>query len=283
MTPKRIVHNDYIRAGAIDTSTEDLATLANSELMTVRRRVADNERAPQAVLSTLARDKEPEVRMSVALNRSSDPQLLTLLSCDEHADVKYRMASTSYIPKHLLRQLAEDKNPHIANRAKTTLSRLDCKVGRMITVFEFLSEDHALLTTNLKRVLKHFPEWTLAIRFDEATKVMDGIHRHIARQKALCVDWIKCFAPESKTLELLLEKSLADQSKLLEKLTDLSMQHVDGPDFHNGLVHLLERVQEHVHFSENELFIEIKKHLSPEELDAMDLQLNELLLQGRAC
>ena len=280
-TNRRKIHDDYIRAGALSTPINQLQVLAGSEIQSVRRRVAENERTPAETLSLLARDNSAEVRMAVAANKSTEQSIIKRLTFDRSDDVRYLLASISYIPKHQLRHLAEDSNPHVAQRAKKTLSRLESKVSRMVTVFEFLSEDHAMIASRLKRALDSFAEWSLDKRFNEAVEIMDGIRRHLERQKSLCLDLIENHSPESKALEHCLQKSIREHIRIMESLSDLIMQHVDGPDFEESLKNLLEKMRDHIEFSEDELFAEARKHLSPKELDTMNLQLNEALLLGQ--
>lgn len=274
------IHNDYIKAGSEEISAEDLQILASSELPTVRRRVAENKRTPADVLASLSRDKSAEVRMAVALNKSTPESIVTKLACDENVDVRHMIASTSYVPKHLLRQLAEDANPHVAQRAKVMLAGLESKVGRMVSVFEFLSEDHAMLASRLQVLIEKYPQWSHDTVFEETVDVLDAIRRHLERQRTLCLDWIDQCAPESELLQSILRRSAADHQAMIEEISDLLMQHIDGPDFRAGLAKLLQRLREHSHFTESELFAEIKKHVPPEDLDAMNLRLNQSLLRG---
>jgi hypothetical protein len=278
----KAINTDYIRAGSDDVSAEDLQILASSEITAVRRRVAENEKTPEAVLASLAKDKSAEVRMSVASNKSTPMSIVTQLASDENADVRHLLASTSYVPKHLLRQLADDANPHVAQRAKIMLAGLESKVGRMVSVFEFLSEDHAALVSQLKVLIEKYFQWSHDKVFEETVDVLDGIRRHLDRQRRLCLEWINDCAPETEVLQGVLRRSAADQEAMLGEISELLMQHVDGPDFLPGLEKLLKRIQEHCHFTESELFAEIKKHVPPEELDAINLRLSKSLLRGES-
>jgi hemerythrin-like domain-containing protein len=276
----RIIPEDYLKAGLAETSAVDLQELAASEIMVVRRRVAENERTPVEVLSTLAKDKAAEVRMAVASNKVTPSSLLVHLVCDASPDVRYWMASTSYIPKHLLRQLADDENPHVAQRAKAMLAGLESKVGRMFTVFEFLSEDHNMLASQAGILSENYSKWTRDKVFEETVNLMDGIRRHLERQRRLCHDWSES-SSDSELMQNVLRRSIAEHEKILDRNSDLLMQHVDGPDFLERVKLLLQQIRELIDFSENELFSVMKKHVSREELDAMNLRLNQSLLRGR--
>jgi len=279
MTTK-INHENYLKAGFAETSSADLQELASSESMVIRRRVAENERTPVEVLSTLAKDKSAEVRMAVASNKVTPSSLLVTLMSDASPDVRYWMASTSYIPKHLLRQLADDENPNVAQRAKAMLRGLEGKVGRTITVFEFLSEDHNMLATQAGILSEHYSEWTRDKVFDETVDLIDGLRRHLERQRKLFHDWFEN-SSDSELIQNILKRSIADHEKILDRHSDLLMQHVDGPDFLEGLKLLLLQIREHIDFSENELFTVIENHVSREDLDAMNLRLNHSLLRGK--
>ncbi len=282
MNKKKKIHDDYIKAGSTTISAAELRRLSNSELPAVRRRVAENEKTPADLLIKLAKDRSAEVRMAVALNKTADRSVIEQLAMDENADVRFLIASTSYIPKNTLKKLAKDLNPHVAQRAGTTLAQMGNKLGRMITIFEFLCQDHAMLSNKLEESLKSFSRYSLDKRFDMIVEILDGIRRHFDRQQTLCLDWIEEFEPESSSLKRSLERNAAEHARLMEVKTDLLMQHVDGPNFEDGLRKLQEQVRKHINFSENELFVEVKKALSPQELDAMNLALNRALLEGPA-
>lgn len=118
------ISEDYIKAGAPDTSVAELARLAQSSMVAVRRRVGENERTPSDVLRSLSWDPKEEVRIAVGLSRFASDAIVTRLANDEHDDVRYWLASTSYLPKNLLQRLVADSNPYVAARAKRTLDRL---------------------------------------------------------------------------------------------------------------------------------------------------------------
>lgn len=270
----------YISAGAVATSEEELVSLSRSEIVSVRRRVAENEKTPHEVLAVLASDPSAEVRMSVALNKSTEPAVLNVLAADGDPDVRYRLASTSYIPQNLLRQLQDDPNPYVAARADTTLCRLSGKLRRIVSVFEFLSAEHASLADTLKRIVKDFSRWPLDKRFDEVVEVLYEIHKHSERQKVLCVDWIEQLSAESGTMRSVVRRSQVDHAEIEDQLADLIMQNVDDPRFQVGLQKLQARFQEHIEFSEKQLFAEVRESFSASALDAMNVSLNEMLLRG---
>lgn len=184
------IHEHYLKAGCAETSPTELQELADSEVMLVRRRVAENERTAPEVLATLAKDKAAQVRMAVASNKMSPLSVLGILARDASSDVRYWIASTSYIPKKLLRQLTDDENPHVAERDKTVLAGIEGKTGGVITVFEFLSEDHNKLANQIAILSENYRKWTREKVFEETVNLIDGISRHLERQQKLCDDWL---------------------------------------------------------------------------------------------
>ncbi|MDZ4832820.1 MAG: hypothetical protein SGJ27_03370 [Candidatus Melainabacteria bacterium] len=216
------------------------------------------------------------------MNKSTPESILAVLASDQNSDVRYQLASTSYLPKHVLRQLAADANPHVSQRAKVMLSGLESKVGRMVTVFEFLSEDHGLLASQLRVLVEKYSQWSRDKVFDETVDLFDGIVRHLERQQTLCLDWMEQHEQESESIKRVVAKSTAERNEIKEQISDLLMQHVDGPNFLTSLGQLLERLQAHIEFSESELFSELKRQLPPEELDQVNLRLNQSVLRGES-
>lgn len=268
---------EYIEAGSEDSTAKDLCNLAKSQHRVVRRRVAQNERTPQETLRILAKDHEADVRMAVALNNASLLELVCDLAADTNSDVRFRIASTSYLPKRLHKQLAEDENPYVAHRAKQTLALLENQGRPLITMFEFLSEDHAMLTKDLKFLVDEYPKMSLDQVFDKTVDVLDSIRLHLDRQASWCTELMKEEEPQSGSLSTLSKRCVDACKQLKEQISDLLFQHVDGPEFHTGLTQLLELLKRYTDLSGTELFVEMKKRFSPEQLDAVNTAINQQL------
>ncbi len=274
-----MIFKDYIQAGSENISVEDLKMLADSPIRAVRRRVAENERTSHEVLKSLATDSSSAVRMAVALNKSTPAETVFQLAGDEHPDVRFMMASTSYLPKELLVRLTEDKNPHVSQRAKVMLDGLTSNEKRMITVFEFLSEDHGMLQEQLEELINNYSEWTHEKVFKESVDVIDGLSRHLDRQQRLCLDWIEHCNSNSEQLNDTLQNCTADRQLLKDQISSLLMQHVDGPDFKVSLNKLLDQLKKHIVYSESALFVDMKEQLPQKDLDAINKRLSESLLR----
>lgn len=113
---------DYLNAGKPETSANELRRLAKSNTDRVRLRVAENERAPQDVLTLLASDSNPDVRIAVALNGSTPSSLLKRLVKDSDPSVRYAIAEDPNTSRQILLQLCDDPNPYVAVRATRTLN-----------------------------------------------------------------------------------------------------------------------------------------------------------------
>jgi len=119
-----LARTDYLIAGSLQTSPNKLALLAQSEITSIRARVAENPNCPPALLSWLAQDSNAEVRLSVAYNPKAPPILLQWLVNDECADVLFALAEDHNLALSLLEQLSQNDNPYVAERAKQTMERL---------------------------------------------------------------------------------------------------------------------------------------------------------------
>jgi hemerythrin-like domain-containing protein len=167
-------------------------------------------------------------------------------------------------------------------RDETSAAKLSprCKLAPINTVFEFLAEDHNMLAMQADLLTDHYCEWTRDKVFDETVSLLDGIRRHLRRQTELLHNWSEN-SSDPELFRELLKKSSADHEQIVESHSALLMQHVDEPDFLHGLKLLLHRIREHIDFSENELFTVIEKHVSREDLDAINHRLNQSLLRGK--
>ncbi|NJL70482.1 MAG: hypothetical protein HC888_02135 [Candidatus Competibacteraceae bacterium] len=273
---KTSVHDEYIRAGSTNATADELAKLAISEIVVVRQRVAENERTPKETLLLLSRDSAPDVRIAVALNISTDAEIVVQIACDECEDVRYFLASTSYTPKHCLLRLADDKNPHVAHRAKQMLFALEGKADkRAASVFGVLAHDHVKLEEQLKSLLEKPANYDKEMLFLDSVEALDGIRRHLERQRRMCTEWIESHVPVPGDLKICLEASATDQQRMIDTVVDLLMS-VDGSEYADKLKLLLKQLSEHASFTESKLFPEIKKHLSPDELALMNQGVHQI-------
>lgn len=262
--------NDYIRAGSPETSVSELSQLAKSNDVAVRRRVAENERSPRDVQELLARDPKPEVRIAVGLSRLTPENILAQLANDEQDDVRYWLSSAGYLPLKLLEQLSVDSNPYVADRAQRTLARLGLPSGRLLNVFELMSQDHGVIITKLKTFIQNYSDWPKEQMSLKMSEVLDDIREHLEKRHTLCDHW---FDADSGLPEDVAERCLRDQEKIIETTSWLVAHGVSDPDFSEHLTGLLDQIKSHTEFIENELFAEIKKRAPQEEIEAVRKRL----------
>jgi len=123
----RTIFTRYICAGNPHTPMIILERLAREGCASVRRRIGENPRTPNRILIALVDDPDPEVRQAIADNPDMPFGILQILADDESADVRYALAENHGVPLEILVKLATDENPYVANRAISTLKRLDTK------------------------------------------------------------------------------------------------------------------------------------------------------------
>jgi len=117
-----VVSAKYLLAGRDDTPINVLVWLAFDGSDKVRRRVAENPRTPTPILDMLASDRNSEVRLAVSENRWCSNSLLEILMQDPCDDVRFGIAENYYTPIECLEKLTTDQNPHVAWRARKTLT-----------------------------------------------------------------------------------------------------------------------------------------------------------------
>lgn len=114
----------YIKAGKADIEKNELVSLAFSTDCRIRRRVAENPRAPKNILRVLSKDSDAEVRLAVAGNPSTPEQVLRELARDADPTVRHGIAEDPRTPEGVLLSLAQDENAYVSCRAVKTLARL---------------------------------------------------------------------------------------------------------------------------------------------------------------
>lgn len=265
-----VIQRDYIRAGACDTSANELRKLAKSSIVAVRRRVGENEKTPSDAIQLLSRDPNPEVRIAVGLSRIAPADIVARLVHDEHDDVRFWLASAASIPQVFLKKLAKDSNPYVAARAMRTLERLGSPTGRLLSVFELLSDDHSQILSKLEELSEKSSMWASDVLSEKVSEVLGDIRLHLERRRTLCAHW---FDEQSGLSEYLTNQCLVDQERIIDHTAWLLSHGLTEPALSDHLSELIEQFRNHREFIENELFVEIKEHASQEEIDAVNARL----------
>lgn len=80
---------------------------------------------PAYILRRLAASSDPELRIAVADHINTPEDVLMILADDNNADVRYAIAENHNISRNVLNKLHDDSNPYVADRAQTTLTRIN--------------------------------------------------------------------------------------------------------------------------------------------------------------
>lgn len=284
MSKSATIHRDYIRAGSPQASSEALRLLSISELPDVRRRVAENATTPADVLDLLSLDSDPQVRVAVGLNTKAPINVVSRLVYDDDPDVRHYLASASYLAECILIELMADANPYVAQRAASTMVLAQSGFSpRTLTVFEFLQQDHSLLVNRLEKLIERAASGSKDCVFDEIIDACNGLRRHFRRQQHFCLERIGNadeISPE------VLKKSELDHLLLESKLQSLIAMHRDREhDFCHELRAVLELLLSHIKFAEMELFTEVRRQATVEQINEMNANLNQVLntRSGQTC
>jgi hypothetical protein len=86
--------------------------------------VAQNPKAPPAVLAWLAAHRNPHIRAAVAKNPNSPLETRWVLARDQEASIRYSIAENLGTSTEILRELSRDRNSLIASTAQTSLQTI---------------------------------------------------------------------------------------------------------------------------------------------------------------
>ena len=114
---------DYSRA-THDEASEDVWLEVVRDYPAMREWVANNKTTPPAVLRVLAADSDPKVRMTVAMVRRAGEDILRLLAADSDSSVRRAVVLNAKAPLNVVENLAEDSCEHVAEVAKSRLSKV---------------------------------------------------------------------------------------------------------------------------------------------------------------
>lgn len=260
MNTIKTIHADYLKAGAPETTPQELAALSMSMFPAVRRRVAENENTPADILERLSYDVDSDVRIAVGMNKTVNENVLAQLVSDEDDNVRLWLASVSYLPEEFLQQLSEDENPHVAQQAYRMIRARNDAIARIIVSFEFFSDDHNKVISALQEIIDQHNNWTPAQVIEETTNVLNRIRKHLARAKTMCLGWLDNMRLDHSEKHDVFRRSIVDETELLSDVSDLIATYDCVIVPVERLSALLERVTAHKELHENELFAEIRKH-----------------------
>lgn len=113
--------DEYVKAGDTAASLSELSLLSKHADPRVRRRVAENVRTSEKLLTRLAIDEKADVRIAVGTNPVT-PHAIKLLLCeDPDPTVRLGLAHDVQTPENILQALTEDDNAWVAAEARRTL------------------------------------------------------------------------------------------------------------------------------------------------------------------
>lgn len=98
--------------------------MAGDDTITWIREISRNVVTPAYVLRRLAASADPELRTAVADHLNTPEEVLLVLADDASAEVRYAIAENHNISRSVLQKLKNDRNPYVAHRALTTLTRI---------------------------------------------------------------------------------------------------------------------------------------------------------------
>ena len=117
--------DQYILAGSVKATPEQLRMLAEHFCDKIRLRVAENPKTSPELLFNLSHDVNPDVRVAVAGNNNCDRVTLMRLIRDSDVVVRHGIAQNISTPLILLEYLGLDENGWVRGEAIKTLDILD--------------------------------------------------------------------------------------------------------------------------------------------------------------
>jgi hypothetical protein len=142
-------------------------------------------------------------------------------------------------------------------------------------VFEFLLANEAHLAHRLNNTANHYSDWTLDRVFEETKRALDGLSCNFKKENAL-ISTIH----DVSGMEGIIKEAEKNRTEIRADASNLCMIHIDEPGFEQGLESLARKFDRHREFCEKILFPLLKEHASPEELERIADQLDEVVLDG---
>lgn len=137
---------------------------------------------------------------------------------------------------------------------------------------QYMDKDLHHLERMIKELLDNITRWDSDRDFEKAKELFDAFSRRFNLE-----DYLLCKITPNISLRPGMEKFLKRRREIRAILENILLLHADEPDFRKEVSHVLEFVQKHIKYRENEFYPEVINRLSEADRDRMTKALESRL------
>jgi hypothetical protein len=146
-----------------------------------------------------------------------------------------------------------------------------------MNVFEFLTEEAHSVVRRFNDVVEHYPataDWTWDRAFEETKKDITMLTEHLKKESV-----VESNVSQSQDMTAQMDKAALQRKEINSSIDNVLMIHVDEAGFKEGLQKIAEKLDEHTMFCTKSYYPLLEQHLSANELQNIQDQL-EFSLPG---
>lgn len=141
-------------------------------------------------------------------------------------------------------------------------------------IFTYFQADHANMEKKLNELTENYSQLSAAQVHDKALRIFDAISAHFEKQEELMLSSIK----DIESLQPVIKEGLADRKNIMDEIEDAVNIHIDDPDFNKQMKRILKLIENHVKFSDHDLYDKIKDQVPEEVLEKINDRLAQTIL-----
>lgn len=140
--------------------------------------------------------------------------------------------------------------------------------------FTYFQADHAHIERRLNDLTSNYTRLSAGQVQEQARRIFDAINVHFDKQEVLLLAHIR----NLEGLQGVIEECRADRRRITEAIEDAVSLHIDDPDFNKEMKKVLKLIEDHIRFSDHDLYEQIRKHAPAEVIEEIDNKLSETIL-----
>ena len=121
-------------------------------------------------------------------------------------------------------------------------------------IFSYFQADHAHIERRLQELTARYRDLSAGEVHERASKIFNAIQVHFDKQAALLLEPIK----NIEGVEPILAECSGERRTIINEIEDLLNLHVDDADFNKQMKRVLKLIENHISFSDKDLYERIK-------------------------
>lgn len=141
-------------------------------------------------------------------------------------------------------------------------------------ILTYFQADHAHIEKMLNELILRYNRLSPAQIFEQAVRIFEAVRVHFDKQEVLLLGAIE----NIEGLQPIIKECLDDRRRILAEIEDAVNLHVDEADFNEKMKDVLKLIENHVRFSDTDLYVQLRKHAPAEVIQTANERLATAIL-----